>query len=119
MWEVGGRKAGEQVREIDAAANIMVRHGTEAVGGGGEGRLTHLVLRDRGRGHTETVPAAGLFVLIGAEPHTQWLPDGVERDDAGYVLTGAATRPLPLVRPACSRPACPASSPLATSGTGR
>jgi hypothetical protein len=34
VWKVGGRKAGEQVREIDAAANIVVRHGTEAVGGG-------------------------------------------------------------------------------------
>ncbi len=54
--------------------------------------MTHLVLRDRGRGHLETMPAAGLFVLIGAEPHTQWLPDGVERDDAGYVLTGADRR---------------------------
>jgi thioredoxin reductase (NADPH) len=80
------------VREIGAAANIAVRHHTEAVGGGGEGRLTHLVLRDRGSGDTETVPAAGLFVLIGAEPHTQWLPDEVQRDDAGYVLTGADRR---------------------------
>ena len=81
------------VREIDAAANITVRHGAEAVGGGGgEGRLTHLVLRDRGSGDTETMPAAGLFVLIGAEPHTQWLPDVIDRDDAGYVLTGADRR---------------------------
>jgi thioredoxin reductase (NADPH) len=80
------------VREIGAAANIAVRHHTEAVGGGGEGRLTHLVLRDRGSGDTETVPAAGLFVLIGAEPHTQWLPDEVQRDDAGYVLTGTDRR---------------------------
>lgn len=80
------------VREIDATATIAVRAGTEAVGGGGEGRLTHLVLRERDRGDTETVPAAGLFVLIGAEPHTHWLPDDIERDGAGYVLTGADRR---------------------------
>ncbi|MGY1737603.1 NAD(P)/FAD-dependent oxidoreductase [Geodermatophilus sp. SYSU D00684] len=83
------------IREIDAAANVTVRHGAEAVGGGGEGRLTHLVVRDRGGGDTETVPAAGLFVLIGAEPHTQWLPDAIHRDDAGYVLTGADRRGSP------------------------
>jgi thioredoxin reductase (NADPH) len=80
------------VREIDASANITVRHHTEVVGGGGEGRLTHVSLRDRVTGYAETVPAAGLFVLIGAEPHTGWLPDEVERDEQGYVLTGTDRR---------------------------
>ncbi|MGY1664876.1 FAD-dependent oxidoreductase [Geodermatophilus sp. SYSU D00696] len=80
------------VREIDTTANVAVRYGTEVVGGGGEGRLTHLVLRHRGGGDTGTVPAAGLFVMIGAEPHTGWLPDAVDRDDAGYVLTGPDRR---------------------------
>jgi thioredoxin reductase (NADPH) len=79
------------VRDIAADPNITVRHGTEAVGGGGEGRLTHLVLRDR-NGDTKAVPAAGLFVLIGAEPHTQWLPEVIDRDDAGYILTGVDRR---------------------------
>jgi thioredoxin reductase (NADPH) len=76
------------LREIDAAVNIDVRYHAEAVGGGGDARLTHLELRDRVTGRSETVPAAGLFVLIGAEPHTGWLPDELERDAAGYVLTG-------------------------------
>ncbi|MGY1688112.1 FAD-dependent oxidoreductase [Geodermatophilus sp. SYSU D00867] len=80
------------VREIDAAANVTVRHGAEAVGGSGEGRLTHLVVRDRDGGDTETVPAAGLFVLIGAEPHTDWLPGAIDRDGTGHVLTGADRR---------------------------
>jgi thioredoxin reductase (NADPH) len=38
---------------------------------------------------TETVPAAALFVLIGAEPHTAWLPEDIRRDRWGFVLTGA------------------------------
>ena len=33
--------------------------------------------------------AEALFVLIGAEPHTAWLPDSVLRDPDGFVLTGA------------------------------
>jgi thioredoxin reductase (NADPH) len=77
------------VREIDAASTIAVRHSVEVVGGGGDRRLSHLLLRDRRTGDTETVPAAGLFVLIGAEPHTDWMPDGLARDGAGYILTGA------------------------------
>jgi thioredoxin reductase (NADPH) len=35
------------------------------------------------------VPAAGLFVLIGAHPHTDWLPGEVARDEWGFVRTGA------------------------------
>ena len=31
---------------------------------------------------------AGLFVMIGGDPHTQWLPDGIARDANGYVVTG-------------------------------
>jgi thioredoxin reductase (NADPH) len=89
------------VREIDAAANIGVRFGAEAVGGGGDRRLARLVLRDRRTGGTETVPAAGLFVLIGAEPHTGWLPAELDRDPAGYVLTGPdRPRGTPSGRPA-------------------
>ena len=33
--------------------------------------------------------AAALFVMIGAEPPTQWLGGTLERDDHGYLLTGA------------------------------
>jgi thioredoxin reductase (NADPH) len=37
----------------------------------------------------ETLDAAGVFILIGGEPRTDWLPSEVERDERGYVLTGA------------------------------
>ena len=76
------------IQEIEAAQNIDVRFETTVTGGGGEGRLEHLVLKNLGSGSTEVVPAAALFVLIGAEPHTGWLPEEVERDKRGYVLTG-------------------------------
>ena len=76
------------VREIEAAPNVRVRLGARVVGGGGEGRLEHLTIQDARSGATETVGAAALFVLIGARPHTNWLPSEVERDQKGYVLTG-------------------------------
>jgi thioredoxin reductase (NADPH) len=77
------------IRQIQAAPNLTVRFGVEVVDGHGEGRLTGLTLRDRHSGATQPVPAAALFVLIGAEPHTSWLPEAVQRDRWGFVVTGA------------------------------
>jgi thioredoxin reductase (NADPH) len=77
------------IREIDAAPNVVVRYSTEVVDGGGSGQLEWLVLADRESGERERVPAAGLFVLIGARPHTDWLPQELARDQWGYVMTGA------------------------------
>ena len=65
------------VRQLEATPNVAVRLETEIVGGGGEGgSLDHLVLRDRATGAEETVPADGLFPMIGADPQTGWLPRG-------------------------------------------
>jgi hypothetical protein len=78
---------------------VHVRYRSEVAGGGGSGHLEHLVLRDRDSGETELVPATGLFVLIGAEPFTAWLPDTVARDRWGFILTGPDTgRNWPLER---------------------
>jgi thioredoxin reductase (NADPH) len=73
--------------EIEAAPNLDVRVNTEVADAGGEGRLERLVLRDSSSGESETVAAAGLFILIGARPRTDWLPETIERDRWGFVLT--------------------------------
>ena len=78
------------VSQVKAASNIDVRLETEVVGGGGDGVLEHLVLRDSVQQIEEAVPADGLFVMIGAQPHTDWLPATVRRDEYGFVPTGAA-----------------------------
>jgi thioredoxin reductase (NADPH) len=72
-----------------------VRLQVEVVGGGGGHSLEHIELRDRRRGTVETVPAAMLFVLIGARPHTDWLGGTVLRDRHGFVLTGRDLPPPP------------------------
>jgi thioredoxin reductase (NADPH) len=76
------------VRHVETTANIDVRLRTEVVGGGGAGRLDHLVLRDTASHAETTVDAQALFLLIGARPATEWLPPAVARDDYGFVLTG-------------------------------
>jgi thioredoxin reductase (NADPH) len=76
------------VAEIEQAPNIRLRAGTEVVDGGGSGRLETLTLQTRGSADPEVVPAAALFLLIGAEPRTGWLAGHLARDAGGYLLTG-------------------------------
>ncbi|HET9437743.1 MAG TPA: FAD-dependent oxidoreductase [Gaiellaceae bacterium] len=73
------------IDEIEGKANIHVLGGAEVVDAGGDGRLETLTLRTGDE--TTTVPADALFVLIGAEPRVDWLPDEVERDERGFVKT--------------------------------
>ena len=76
------------VQEIAADDRIVVRTGTEVVDGGGAGRLEWLELEHRSTGERERVAAAALFVLIGTETRSGWLPSAVQRDDHGFVCTG-------------------------------
>jgi thioredoxin reductase (NADPH) len=77
------------VRAIGATPNVHVRTGTVVVGGGGDAHLQRLVLRDRATGDDEAVAADALFVMIGARPHSDWLPADIARDPHGFLLTGA------------------------------
>ena len=76
------------VKEVEATPNVEIRVGCEVVGGGGDGRLQYLALREAATGEDETVTADGLFVLIGARPQTDWLPSEIARDGHGFLLTG-------------------------------
>jgi thioredoxin reductase (NADPH) len=76
------------LQAIAAAPNVEVRLNTEVVDCTGERRLRGVVLEDRSTGARDSVPAAALFVEIGGEPHTGWLPEYVARDESGHVLTG-------------------------------
>jgi thioredoxin reductase (NADPH) len=73
---------------IEAAENVDVRLHTTVIDGHGHGRLEELVLRDSSTRETRSVAAAALFVLIGAQPHTGWLPESIQCDRHGFVLTG-------------------------------
>jgi thioredoxin reductase (NADPH) len=83
------------IREIEANPMITVRPCTEVVDAGGDGRLEWLTLCDTTTRHAEQVPAGGLFLLIGAAPHCDWIPAEVLRDEHGFVLTG---REVPIDR---------------------
>jgi thioredoxin reductase (NADPH) len=92
------------VRAIESTPNVVVRHRTAVVDGAGDGRLECITLADRLHGTAEQVPAAALFIMIGGEPHTQWLPDEVARDAQGYLLTDRDLLEQPGVRWEDDRP---------------
>ncbi|HKA67800.1 MAG TPA: FAD-dependent oxidoreductase [Actinomycetes bacterium] len=78
----------QYLRDELSAVGVRVRFHTEVVDGGGDGRLEWITLRDRQSGQTQREAASALFVLIGAQPHTGWLPPHIQRDQWGYVVTG-------------------------------
>lgn len=54
----------------------------------GEERLERITLRNVESGEEETLDSPALFVMIGAAPNTGWLPESVEVDAKGFVVTG-------------------------------
>jgi len=76
------------IHEIADKPNIEVRLLTQVTGAQGSSYLESLELRNAATGEATIEAADGLFILIGAEPHTNWLPDGIERDVKGYIFTG-------------------------------
>ncbi|SFN60580.1 cyclic nucleotide-binding domain-containing thioredoxin-disulfide reductase [Mycetocola miduiensis] len=54
-------------------------------------RLEEVVVRDLKTDQRRPLPATAFFVLIGSEPHTQWLKGTIALDDRGFVLAGAGS----------------------------
>ena len=77
------------IAQLEATRNVALRYRTAVLGGrSDDGGLAALTLGDPRGTATEEVDAGGLFVLIGSVPRTSWLPEEVERDEAGFVRTG-------------------------------
>ncbi|MCW2766517.1 MAG: Thioredoxin-disulfide reductase [Nocardioides sp.] len=86
--ELGQSMSAYLVDAIAAEPTIEVCTDSEVDDGDGEGRLERMTIRHRTSGEQREVPVNGLFVMIGAEPRTDWLPPEVRRDQRGFVLTG-------------------------------
>ena len=76
------------IREMKYVPRISIRECSEVVDGGGEGRLEWIGIRDLNTAETTKHEAGGLFLLLGAEPKCDWLPEEICLDEHGFVLTG-------------------------------
>jgi thioredoxin reductase (NADPH) len=77
------------VDRIEAQENIVVRLGAEVVGVHGDESLEAIDVRSREGGEVARLGSGGLFIFIGADAETAWLPEDIALDGRGFVLTGA------------------------------
>ena len=77
------------IDQIKQTENISVQLRSKVAGVYGEERLEAISIHCGDTGQIERVPAVALFIFIGAMPGTDWLDGLVERDDRGFILSGA------------------------------
>ena len=77
------------IKEMTSTPSIAVGHNAVVTGGTGTSSLESLSVQDEASGAIEIVPAAALFVLIGAEPPHSVAARDIERDRWEFVVTGA------------------------------
>ncbi|MDB5058800.1 MAG: cyclic nucleotide-binding protein [Chloroflexi bacterium] len=68
--------------------NIAVQLDTTVIAVHGEDQLEAITVRHAAPKRTERLETDSLFVFIGADARTSWLPDHIARDERGYILTG-------------------------------
>jgi thioredoxin reductase (NADPH) len=76
------------VEQLRGKSNVAVQLRSEVVGAHGDTHLTAIDIRDGLSTEVSRHDCGGLFVFIGADAETEWLPTEIARDVRGYVLTG-------------------------------
>lgn len=76
------------IDQIAATPNIIVRCRASVVEAQGDANLEAIVVADLETETRETLPTKSLFIFIGAQPHTDWLAEKLERDQYGFILSG-------------------------------
>ncbi len=76
-------------RRVETKENIEILYQTEIRRMTGRRKLESVELEHTGTSARRTVETPAVFSMICALPCTGWLPDEIERDDKGFILTGA------------------------------
>jgi thioredoxin reductase (NADPH) len=77
------------IEQLAARDNIDVSFRTEVVAAHGELALEEIDVANHVTGETTRLASNGLFIFIGADAETAWLPPEIRLDDRGFVLSGA------------------------------
>ena len=76
------------VDQLRVKANIAVQLRSEIFAVHGETHLTAIDIRHGASGEVRRHDCGGVFIFIGADAETEWLPADIARDGRGYVMTG-------------------------------
>jgi thioredoxin reductase (NADPH) len=90
--DIGTSMSQYLVDQLATRANVQVRYGVELVGVSGDSSLESIRLRHQWGARESEHASGGLFVFIGADAETGWLPPDIALDPRGYVLTGPDVR---------------------------
>jgi thioredoxin reductase (NADPH) len=77
------------ITRLEHTANVRIRTGCVVTAFRGRESVESVTIANA-QGGTEEIPGRAVFVMIGADPHTDWLRGTVELDQRGFVLTGTA-----------------------------
>jgi thioredoxin reductase (NADPH) len=77
------------IRQLATRSNVTARFRSEIVGAHGDVAIEEVEIADHARGTVERRPSGGVYIFIGADAETGWLPPEIELDQRGFVLTGA------------------------------
>jgi thioredoxin reductase (NADPH) len=80
------------IEQVATRRNIEVMFQAELVGVFGDVSLEAIDVRDSATGETMRLGSGGLFIFIGADAETGWLPPEIALDRNGFVLTGPDVR---------------------------
>jgi thioredoxin reductase (NADPH) len=80
------------VDQLAARSNISTMCRTEVAAVHGDVSLEAVELRNAATGELSRLASGGLYIFIGADAQTEWLPPEIVRDERGYVLTGPDVR---------------------------
>lgn len=73
---------------LQSTENIEILFNSEVVEANGNDRLEAVTIKNNQSGETWRVPAGAMFIFIGAAPRTEMVAGLVERNEAGFILTG-------------------------------
>ena len=76
------------VHQINETPNIRILLNSKVTEVHGENRLEFITITNTQTGQLQTVPTSGLYIFIGAVPHTDAVVGLIERDANGFILTG-------------------------------
>jgi thioredoxin reductase (NADPH) len=77
------------IRQLATRANVTVRLRSEIVAAHGDGAIEEVEIVDHSSGRVEHEASGGVYIFIGADAETSWLPPEIALDQRGFVLTGA------------------------------
>lgn len=83
------------LQRVEKIENVEILTHSEVTGVKGDTVLTHAEITNNQTDEKQELEVCGIFIFIGAKPHTDWLPEQIETDEKGYIKAGLEVKDSP------------------------